>query len=411
MSVRNRTFALAILSAAALVVAAIVWLPAERAAAAAAPTGLHVSGNRLVDGVGATVVLRGVDRSGSEYACIQGFGFFDGPSDAASIAAMAAWHINAVRVPLNEDCWLGINSAPSAYSGAAYRAAIAGYVSRLHSAGLVAILDLHWTAGGSSQSTGQQNMPDADHAPAFWTSVATAFQADSSTVFDLFNEPHDVSWTCWRDGGDCGVGFAVAGMQSLLNAVRATGATNPVLVGGLAYANDLSSWLSYRPSDPTGNLMASWHSYNFNACATVSCWHAQVAPVAAAVPVVAGEVGENDCAHGYLDGLLPWLDGRGAGYLGWGWDTFDCAGFPALVSDYSGTPTNFGIGLRDHLTALGDTGPSPSTTPITIPTTTAPTTTAPTTTAPTTTAPEPLPPLPPRVRPLARRRWWSPIRR
>jgi hypothetical protein len=37
---------------------------------------------------------------------------------------------------------------------------------------------------------------------------------------------------------------------------------------------------------------------------------------------------------------LPWLDSHGAGYLGWGWDTFGCASFPALISDYSGTPTS-----------------------------------------------------------------------
>lgn len=309
---------------------------------------------------------------------------------------MAAWHINAVRVPLNEDCWLGINNAPSAYSGNAYRSAIAGYVSRLHAAGMVAILDLHWTAAGGNQSNGQQDMPDADHATAFWTSVASTFQADSSTVFDLFNEPHDVSWACWRDGGDCGVGFQVAGMQTLVNAVRATGATNPVLVGGLAYANDLSSWLAFRPTDPTGNLMASWHSYNFNTCSTASCWDSQVAPVAAAVPLVTGEVGENDCAHGYLDALLPWLDGHGAGYLGWGWDTYDCAGFPALVSDYSGTPTNFGVGLRDHLAQLAGASPSPSptTTPTTAPPSTAPSTTAPSTTAPPTAAPPTTAPTP-----------------
>ena len=350
---RARTTLLAFGAALTVAVGMLLALPVTPASAAIPPpAGLHVSGNRLLTGSGAPLVLRGVDRSGSEYACIQGFGFFDGPSDATSIKAMASWHINAVRVPLNEDCWLGINGSPAAYSGINYRGAIKTYVKRLHAAGLVAILDLHWTAAGTAQSTGQQDMPDADHAPRFWTSVATAFKADTSTVFDLFNEPHDISWACWRNGGDCGIGYQVAGMQSLLTTVRATGATNPVLAGGLAYANDLSSWLKYRPSDPAGNLMASWHSYNFNTCNTATCWNSQIAPVAAAVPVVAGEVGENDCAHGYLDAVLPWLDSHGAGYLGWGWDPYGCGSFPALITDYSGTPTAFGVGLRDHLAAL-----------------------------------------------------------
>ena len=79
---------------------------------------LVVSGNHLVNGAGKTVRLLGVDRSGLEYACVQGWGFSDGPTDAASIAAMRAWRINAVRVPLNEDCWLGINGVKPQYGGA-----------------------------------------------------------------------------------------------------------------------------------------------------------------------------------------------------------------------------------------------------------------------------------------------------
>ena len=44
--------------------------------------------------------------------------------DAATAAAIASWQMNAVRIPLNEDCWLGINGAPAAYSGANYQTAI-----------------------------------------------------------------------------------------------------------------------------------------------------------------------------------------------------------------------------------------------------------------------------------------------
>jgi len=43
----------------------------------------------------------------------------------------------------------------------------------------------------------------------------------------------------------------------------------------------------------------------------------------------------------------------------WGWNPFDCSNFPALINNYDGTPTSFGIGLRDHLAALA-TSPSPT---------------------------------------------------
>src|SRR6476620_7567386 len=105
---------------------------------------LHVSGKRLLDSNGHVVHLRGVNRSGSEYACIQGWGIFDGPSNAASVKAIASWHVNAVRIPLNEDCWLGINGVKPEYAGARYRKAIVDYVRLLHSYGMYAELSLMW---------------------------------------------------------------------------------------------------------------------------------------------------------------------------------------------------------------------------------------------------------------------------
>jgi hypothetical protein len=317
---------------------------------AATPLSIGVSGNHLVDGNGTTIRLLGVNRSGTEYACIQGWGFFDGPNDATSVAAMAAWHINAVRVPLNEDCWLDINGVNPAYGGAAYQSAIQSYVILLHQYGLYAILDLHWNAPGTTQATGQQVMPDADHSPAFWTSVASFFKADPAVVFDLYNEPHDVTWSCWLSGCTS-PGWTTAGMQSLVDAVRSTGANQPIMVGGLAWANDLSGWLANAPSDPVHALVASFHNYNFNVC-NPACWDSTIASTAAQVPVVTGELGEDDCAHGYIDQYMAWADSYGISYLGWTWDTWNCNNGPALISNYDGTPTAFGIGLRDHLAAL-----------------------------------------------------------
>lgn len=320
------------------------------ATVASTPSGLHVEGNRLVDG-GATVQLRGVNRSGTEYMCSGSSGTaFDGPSDAASIAAIKAWGVNSVRVPLNEDCWLGLNGIPQAMTAQQYRQQISDYIALLTANGLYAIVDLHWSAPGTLQSTGQREMPDADHSPAFWTSVATAFAPNHSVVFDLFNEPHDIEWACLRDGGTCaGLSYQAAGMQTLLNAVRATGARNVVLVPGNGWAGDMSRWIEFAPVDPQSNIAASWHQYNFGGCTTAQCWDADLVPVLAQVPLVAGEIGENDCAHGFVDGLMNWLDEHGASYLAWSWSTYDCGGFPSLIASYSGTPTAYGEGVKAHL--------------------------------------------------------------
>src|SRR5580658_2001135 len=84
---------------------------------------LHVSGNKLLDASGKRVILHGVDRSGGEYACVQGQSIWIGPMNQASVTAMKSWGINAVRIPLNEACWNGESYVNSAYSGSAYRSA------------------------------------------------------------------------------------------------------------------------------------------------------------------------------------------------------------------------------------------------------------------------------------------------
>ncbi len=374
----------------------IALLPGRQAhAAGPAMTGLRVQGNRIVNGAGQPVRLLGVNRSGSEYACAQGWGIFEGPTDAAAIQAMTSWGITAVRVPLNESCWLGINGVPAAYGGPNYQNAIRDYVARLNAAGLAVILDLHWSAPGAQRALEQQPMPNRDHSVEFWRQVATTFKGHSSVVFDLFNEPipdnnRDTAeaWRCWRDGGTCaGLNYQAAGMQELVNAVRGTGATNVIMLGGVQYAARLSRWLAHKPNDPTGNLAAAWHVYNFSWCADQACWDGEVAPVAQQVPLVMGEMGQNDCGTWFVDRQMAWLDQRGASYLGWTWNTWDCGGGPALIADYSGTPTNLGRAFRDHFRQLAAAPPPPTTTTTTTTnsTTTATTTTKSTTTTSTTT--------------------------
>ena len=329
---------------------------------------LHVAGNRLVNARGRPVLLHGVNRSGTEFLCVQGHGIFDGPTDQASISAMKAWGINAVRIPLNEGCWNGESYVDPAYAGANYQDAIKAYVRLVNANGMVVILDLHWSDGrypahcDSAEARCLKPVPDQAQAIPFWTSVANTFKGNAAVIFDLFNEPFPeratrseaVGWQCWLNGGTCpGIGYPVAGMQTLVNTVRATGARNVILAGGLAYANDMTGWLAHEPADPLHNLAASWHSYNFNRCSNITCWTSEVAPVIAQVPVVAGEIGENTCASGYITPLMNWLDSQSSGYLAWAWNAdFPCASGPSLITSYTGTPTPYGAGYRAHLQSL-----------------------------------------------------------
>jgi endoglucanase len=339
----------------------------------AAPLQLHVQGNKLVNPHGSRVVLHGVDISGTEYECVGDSGIFAGPTNQASINAMKAWRINAVRIPLNEACWNGESYVNPAFAGTAYKDAITSYVNLLNSNGIIAILDLHWTDGSytgdsaecwSAKAVCQKPMPDAAQAVPFWSSVGATFKSDDAVIFDLFNEPfpdealpsQNAAWKCWlRGGSSCspGISYPVAGMQKLVSTVRAAGAQNVIMLGGLAYSNNLTEWLKYEPADPGHNLVASWHSYSSSSCNNLSCWNIQIAPVIASVPVLAGEIGEKDCADSYINPLMAFLDSKKTGYVAWAWNAaFSCSGGPGLITDYSGTPTAYGAGYKKHLLSL-----------------------------------------------------------
>ncbi|HEX3618129.1 MAG TPA: cellulase family glycosylhydrolase, partial [Solirubrobacteraceae bacterium] len=405
--------------------------------AAQAPLEISISGNHFVNGlngVGQKIQLRGVNVSSSEYACVDGYGYDDGDYTDATAAEIAAWGANVVRIPLNEDCWLGVNLPnEDPYGGSGYQHEIESFVSDLNAHGIYAILDLHWTAPGSQTALEQQPMPDMDHSPAFWTSVATAFKSNQAVMFDLFNEPYDptdmrsgddpnsgdaVTWECWATGkvpdpiggnappvpcytqayDDSSPDpqptsrYEVAGMQTLLSDIRNVGATQPILVGGLDFANDLGDtddangngqgWMQHAPDDPLDQEAASFHNYQGEGCQTQSCWDSSIKAVAANVPVITGEFAEdnytaagcspNSGATTFDDQYMDWADTNGVSYVAWVWlvddpPTPDDDGCDrhGLLSSYDGTPiAPNGTAVHDHLAALaaGATSTTTSTT-------------------------------------------------
>jgi hypothetical protein len=338
--------------------------------------GLKVQGNQLITitagtlGVepipaGVPVVLRGVNFSGSEYACLGGSFWANQPGNQATLDAMLTWHANVMRLPLNEECWLGINHVPAASSGPKYRKAIGTFVKLANASGLIVEVNLHFGAGGRALPKNDDYPAlDVDHAPAFWQFVAQYFKGNSSVLFNLINEPHDLSWSCLRNGG-ChsinvpGVGsWKVVGTQSIVTRIRSTGAANPIIVAGLDWSDDLTQWLHYVPADPLHQIIAGFHTYApplDNFCTTAKCWNEVLAPIqAAGYPLIIDEFGETDCDHDYVDKLMDWADAQSPqmGYWGWDWTTYDCASEPALLKDSFGTPTQYGVGLRNRLLSI-----------------------------------------------------------
>ena len=331
-------------------------LPVAEADVESSPIKISVQKNLLIDGNGQPIKLVGVNKSGTEYMCAHDWNFFDGQASAATVAAMRAWKINVVRVPMNEDCWLGINGVSPKFSGANYQSAISAWVTLLQSGGIYPILDLHVSAPGTIKATYMEKMADEDHSIDFWSSVAAYFKSNHGLIFDLFNEPNQINWSCWRDGCATKEGWRTAGMQDMVTAIREADATQPIMLEGIGQATDLSQWLTYKPNDPLNQLIASNHNYSgMNFSNSLSAWNRKYSPITTTVPLLTGELGQPDCKHNYIDDYMNWADLNNVSYVAWTWNVtskyWPCSNH-SLIADEAGTPSPYGVGFRDHLLSL-----------------------------------------------------------
>jgi hypothetical protein len=94
-------------------------------------------------------------------------------------------------------------------------------------------------------------------------------------------------------------------------------------------------------------------------CADPSCWDGAPLEGAKVFPIVATELGENDCQGSFVSPLLSWLDDHAAGYLAWSWHHFgECSPYApmqrsnpwSLITDYyDPKPNGYAQVFHDHL--------------------------------------------------------------
>ena len=339
---------------------------------------LRVSGNELLNATRQPVHLVGVNVIAGTGACVPGENdsglsiLYDGGLPNVQVAKeMAGWHINVVRITPNEDCWLGINGVNSTVSGANYRDAIVNFVGLLNSYGIYAIIDLHSSAPGSWLAIGEQPMADQDHSVTYWQSVASTFKNNSAVIFEPYNEPHITTanaqttnpWECWLEGCNITIvqgygdeiranstSWRAAGMQELVDTIRATGATNPILIGGLNWSQNLTQLLHYLPTDPDNQLIANYHNYAGPAN-NMNYWNDVILPVSQKMPVITSEFGESDCQSSFVDQYMAWADSHNISYLPWVWTDWQCNAY-GLLSNWDGTPSAYGEAFYQHFEVI-----------------------------------------------------------
>jgi endoglucanase len=334
---------------------------------------LAVRGARLVRrDTGATVRLRGLNRSGLEYVEPDSRGFLGSAHvSLEEIACIADWGANIIRVPFNQDFVL---RGRGAWSGEDYLGALDTVIDWAAAHGVYTLLDLQWldaeTPHGADHGGTINRVPPLPDArtPDLWTLLARRYRDRPSVLFDLFNEPHDpllddvtplvgshpdgrlerlpsrqVSMAEWQPWA-----------RRLVEIIRSEHPSAIVFVSGVRWAFDLRGLpLRTRGGHLVEGLVYSTHVYPWSRTGLVRLrphareWERAFGHLAGHVPVFAGEWG-GDARHLAWGGqLLAYLDERAIGWAAWSW-----ADWPCLVCDHrSGdfTPTPFGAVVREGL--------------------------------------------------------------
>ena len=154
---------------------------------------LRTAGNRIVStATGQPVLLRGVNRSGLEYAGPDEQGFLSGASlSRAEIQFIVQeWRCNILRIPFNQDFVL---HGRSGRSGEEYRQALDQIIYWASLYGAYTLLDLQWLDAERIYG-GDRNfvapLPNIDSIE-LWSTLARRYKAEPAVLYDVFNEPHD----------------------------------------------------------------------------------------------------------------------------------------------------------------------------------------------------------------------------
>ncbi|MBL8175311.1 MAG: cellulase family glycosylhydrolase [Bryobacterales bacterium] len=263
---------------------------------------LATSGNRIVRrDTGEPVLLRGINRSGFEYACDPGI-----TEDEIGLI-VTGWNANIIRLPFNQQRVL--------QSGEEYLRRIDQVIEWTASRGAYTLLDLQWLSESIAP------LPDAQ-SPLLWRTLADRYHANPAVLYDLYNEPHDVpvaDWNYWA--------------TLLTDTIRSVHIDALIFVSGMDWGYDLRGVHVDAPG-----IVYSTHVYPDKQAS----WENAFGRAAGERPVFAGEWGgwEKDLAWGQR--LARYFHQLEMGWTAWSW-----VDQPHLQHD--GVPTAFGEIVRRQL--------------------------------------------------------------
>lgn len=310
---------------------------------------LGTSGNRIISlNSGEPITLRGVNRSGLEYAGPDEQGFLSGASFSRSEIEFIVreWRCNIIRLPFNQDFAL---RGRLGRSGEEYQKAIDQIIYWASSCGAYTLLDLQWldadrVYGGNRNFVAP--LPNIESLE-LWSTLARRYRQEPAVLYDLFNEPHDRldddPFPLNReDGTTYPLGQKTVTMKEwqpwarkLTQAVRDENSEALVFIGGTNWAYDLRGI----PMDGE-NLVYSSHVYPNKG----RNWPEAFGNLSESKPVFVGEFGGSDTPRDldFVRSLIGYMRQLQIGWTAWSWSNE-----PFLVTRY--IPTAFGETVRQGL--------------------------------------------------------------
>ncbi len=245
---------------------------------------LRVENTQIVTLSGQPVTLRGVNHSGLEYDKTGA-----GISQAQLQYIQKNWNANIIRLPFNQE-W--------ALSDPSYLNFMDQVIDWANGAKMYVLLDLHWLDTTRKIAP----LPDAN-TPTLWANLAERYKNNPGVLFDIYNEPHDVTWDQW---------YAEA--IKIVDVIRIKHPKALVVVGGVDWAYDLRG-VNTKPI-PQQNIVYSVHDYPWKAyLPRDQAWQFLTGQRA----VFVGEWGGEDKDLSWGTTLRDYMRAQSVGYTAWSW--------------------------------------------------------------------------------------------
>lgn len=300
----------------------------------------YVQGTQILDGAGHPIRLRGaqIESAFNNIKSWQAGLRLATPLNSSVFTAMAQnWNMNALRLPLSN--WI------YASNPTLYLSMLDQVIQEANTAGLYVVLDLHDDGKAGSPYGDNANLPKVEDV-SFWKDIAAHYKNNPLVMFDLYNEPDELSWTTWLHGGIVVGGANTVGFQDLISAVRGTGAKQIIVVEPGSSGGNNQGWKTY-PSDSLtdANIVYSLHVYQnvtFSAQQLDTLWgpilyhHPIYYGEWALLPNGYGQPGKDFCkniVHAQADqvviNFMSYMDSRSANFTAWAFTPYH------LIQDYT----------------------------------------------------------------------------